>query len=89
MPAPGVAASSTSARVAVTLRESHSASDNHWSGVLFERASGAFHQSRRYALRVVDRIGGGDSFAAGLMFELMARRAGRRARSASRWRPAP
>ena len=59
------------ARVAVTLRESHSASDNHWSGVLFERESGAFHQSPRYALRIVDRIGGGDSFAAGLVFELM------------------
>ncbi len=58
------------ARVAVTLRESHSASDNHWSAVLYERDGGAFHHSPRYALRVVDRIGGGDSFAAGLIFEL-------------------
>jgi 2-dehydro-3-deoxygluconokinase len=57
-------------RVAVTLRESHSASDNHWSAVLFEGATGTFHQSARYALRIVDRIGGGDSFAAGLIFEL-------------------
>jgi 2-dehydro-3-deoxygluconokinase len=57
-------------RVAVTLRESHSASDNHWSAVLFEREGCGFHHSRRYALRIVDRIGGGDSFAAGLIFEL-------------------
>ena len=38
--------------------------------MLLDGADGAFHQSRRYALRVVDRIGGGDSFAAGLIFEL-------------------
>ena len=35
------------------------------------RDSGAFHQSQRYAIRVVDRIGGGDSFAAGLIYGLM------------------
>jgi 2-dehydro-3-deoxygluconokinase len=58
------------ARVAVTLRESVSASDNHWSAVLYDHASGAFHDSQKYALRVVDRIGGGDSFAAGLIHQL-------------------
>jgi 2-dehydro-3-deoxygluconokinase len=56
------------ARVAVTLRESTSASDNGWSAVLFDLASGQFHQSRRYAIRVVDRIGSGDAFAAGLIY---------------------
>lgn len=56
--------------VAVTLRESRSASDNGWSAVLWDGGSGAFHQSQRYDLRVVDRIGGGDGFAAGLIYGL-------------------
>src|SRR5579864_7338198 len=56
--------------VAVTLRESRSASDNGWSAVLWDGRSRAFHQSQRYDLRVVDRIGGGDSFAAGLIYGL-------------------
>lgn len=54
-------------RVAVTLRESTSASDNGWSAVLFDAASNTFLQSQRYNVRLVDRIGGGDSFAAGLI----------------------
>jgi 2-dehydro-3-deoxygluconokinase len=52
------------ARVAVTLRESLSASDNAWSAVLFDGRA-RVHQSQRYVVRLVDRIGGGDSFAAG------------------------
>jgi 2-dehydro-3-deoxygluconokinase len=62
-------------RVAITLRESHSASDNGWSAVLWDQRSGTFTQSQRYDLRVVDRIGGGDSFAAGLIYALIAGRA--------------
>ena len=58
-------------QVAVTLRESVSASDNGWSAVLYEAASGAFHRSQRYDVRIVDRVGGGDSFAAGLIFGLI------------------
>ncbi len=54
-------------RVAVTLRESTSASDNGWSAVLYDAASTSFLQSQRYTVRLVDRIGGGDSFAAGLI----------------------
>jgi 2-dehydro-3-deoxygluconokinase len=54
-------------RVAVTLRESTSASDNGWSAVLYDASSNTFLQSRRYSVRLVDRIGGGDSFAAGLI----------------------
>jgi 2-dehydro-3-deoxygluconokinase len=61
-------------QVAVTLRESLSASDNAWSAVLFDAASRAFHQSQRYTVRLVDRIGGGDSFAAGLIFGLLSGR---------------
>ena len=56
--------------VAVTLRESLSASDNAWSGVLLDATTRHFHQSQRYVVRLVDRIGGGDSFAAGLIFGL-------------------
>ena len=57
--------------VAVTLRESVSASDNGWSGVLWDAASSTFHESQRYDVRLVDRIGGGDSFAAGLIYSLV------------------
>jgi 2-dehydro-3-deoxygluconokinase len=57
--------------VAITLRESVSASDNGWSALLWDGATGALHQSQRYAVRLVDRIGGGDSFAAGLIYSLV------------------
>jgi 2-dehydro-3-deoxygluconokinase len=57
--------------VAITLRESHSASRNGWSAVLWDRAAGRFHQSPHYDITIVDRIGGGDSFAAGLIFGLV------------------
>src|SRR5262249_59357648 len=57
--------------VAVTLRESMSASDNGWSGVLWDADSGTLHQSQRYVVRIVDRIGGGDSFAAGLIYSML------------------
>ncbi|HSC27522.1 MAG TPA: sugar kinase, partial [Vicinamibacterales bacterium] len=50
--------------VAITLRASVSASDNGWSAVLWEATSAALHRSQRYEVRLVDRIGGGDSFAA-------------------------
>jgi 2-dehydro-3-deoxygluconokinase len=61
--------------VAITLRESISASDNGWSAVLRDGASGAMHRSQRYDVRLVDRIGGGDSFAAGLIYGLATGRA--------------
>ena len=57
--------------VAITLRESLSASDNGWSAVLWDGASNTLHQSQRYSVRLVDRIGGGDSFAAGLIYGLV------------------
>lgn len=58
-------------QVAITLRESRSASENGWSGVLFEAAGGVFHRSQKYDITVVDRLGGGDSFAAGLIYGLI------------------
>jgi 2-dehydro-3-deoxygluconokinase len=61
--------------VAITLRESVSASDNGWSAVLWDSASGTMVKGQRYLVRLVDRIGGGDSFAAGLVYSLLAGRA--------------
>lgn len=55
-------------RVAMTLRESLSASDNGWSALLYDAGSKVLHRGPRYVIRLVDRIGGGDSFAAGLIY---------------------
>lgn len=60
--------------VAITLRESRSASDNGWSAVLWDQSSRMFHQSQRLDVHLVDRIGGGDSFAAGLIYGLITER---------------
>jgi len=51
--------------VAITLRKSCSASDNGWSGLLLK--DGEVRFSREYDLHIVDRVGGGDAFAAGLI----------------------
>ncbi|MGH8048345.1 MAG: PfkB family carbohydrate kinase [Chthoniobacterales bacterium] len=52
--------------VATTLRRVISASRNDWSAICWH--DGAFHESRKYeALEIHDRIGGGDSFASGLI----------------------
>ena len=60
--------------VAITLRESISASDNGWSAALWDNGTRAFVRSQRYDVRLVDRVGGGDSFAAGMIFGLMSGR---------------
>jgi 2-dehydro-3-deoxygluconokinase len=65
-------------RVAITLRESFSASDNGWSAVLHDDAECAEPQrSRRYDVRLVDRVGGGDSFASGLIAGLLTKESSR------------
>lgn len=61
-------------QVAITVRESHSASRNGWSAVSYDATTGAFHESQRDDVTLVDRIGGGDSFAAGLIFGLVSGR---------------
>jgi 2-dehydro-3-deoxygluconokinase len=58
-------------QVAITLRESISASDNGWSAVFWDGTNSTMYQSQRYNVRLVDRIGGGDSFAAGLIYGLV------------------
>ena len=55
-------------KVAITLRESRSASDNGWSGMLYDGKKEEFYFSRKYDLHIVDRIGGGDSFGGGLIY---------------------
>ena len=82
--------------VAITFRESLSASDNGWSAVLWDGAAKTLHQSQRYVVRLVDRIGGGDSFAAGLIYgaghrpaargRAALRRRGQRAEADHSWR---
>jgi 2-dehydro-3-deoxygluconokinase len=54
--------------VAITLRESFSASRNGWSCLYF--TGGAAYFSRHYDIQIVDRVGGGDAFAAGLIYGL-------------------
>lgn len=56
--------------IAITLRESHSASHNGWSACLNDRER--FLVSRRYEItHIVDRVGGGDAFAGGLIYGLL------------------
>ena len=56
-------------KVAITLRTSLSASDNNWSGLLYDGEE--FYFSKEYHLHIVDRVGGGDSFGAGLIYALI------------------
>lgn len=56
-------------KIAITLRESKSADHNNWSACLFNRES--FILSPRYEIHnIVDRVGGGDAFAGGLIYGL-------------------
>jgi len=53
-------------QVAVTLRESISANDNNWAAMLC--TGNEFYFSKKYPVHIVDRVGGGDSFGAGLIY---------------------
>jgi len=55
--------------VAITLRESLSANDNNWAGMLYN--GNEFYFSKTYPVHIVDRVGGGDSFGGGLIYALM------------------
>lgn len=54
--------------VAFTLRESHSANNNGWSGVFYNSYKKNFLRSKHYDIYIVDRVGSGDSFAAGIIY---------------------
>ncbi len=58
-------------KVAITLRESHSAFDNGWSAMLYDVASNEYCFSKKYDLHIIDRVGGGDSFGGGLIYALL------------------
>jgi len=56
-------------KVAITLRSSISANDNDWAGMLYDGEEYCF--SKSYHLHIVDRVGGGDSFGAGLIYSIL------------------
>ena len=56
-------------KVAITLRSSISASDNDWAGMLYDGKD--YYFSTPYSLHIVDRVGGGDSFGAGLIYSIL------------------
>ena len=58
-------------RLAITLRESISANDNNWAAMLYDCKAGEYHFSKKYAVHIVDRVGGGDSFGAGLIYAVL------------------
>ena len=60
--------------VAITLRESFSADKNGWSAMLLHQDE--ILNSKRYELQIVDRVGGGDSFAGGLIYGLATKKSG-------------
>ena len=59
--------------VAITLRTSISASENNWAGMLFDGRECYF--SREYNMKIVDRVGGGDSFGAGIIYGCLSEKA--------------
>ncbi len=56
-------------KVAITLRTSISANDNDWAAMLYDGENYCF--SKSYHLHIVDRLNGGDSFGAGLIYSLL------------------
>ncbi len=54
--------------VSITIRRTVSANDNYFSAMLYSGAQMAF--SRRYRIPIVDRMGSGDAFAAGLIYAM-------------------
>jgi 2-dehydro-3-deoxygluconokinase len=57
--------------IATTLRGVHSASRNDWSAIAWSAESGVVRSVERPDMEILDRVGGGDSFASGLIFGLI------------------
>lgn len=57
-------------KVAITLRGSINASENTWAGLLYDAATDSASLSKNYLIKIVDRVGGGDSFGGGLIYAL-------------------
>ncbi|MCQ2505699.1 MAG: sugar kinase [Lachnospiraceae bacterium] len=56
-------------KVAITLRSSISANDNRWAAMLYDGKD--YYFSKEYLIHIVDRVGGGDSFGAGLIYSCL------------------
>lgn len=56
-------------KVAITLRTSINANRNDWQALLYDGKD--FFFSKKYEIWIVDRVGGGDSFTAGLIYSLL------------------
>ncbi len=56
-------------KVAITLRSSISANDNNWAAMLYDGSQ--YYFSKSYPIHIVDRVGGGDSFGAGLIYSCL------------------
>lgn len=54
-----------------TMRQVHSASVNDWGAIAWSPATGVVEATHRPHLEILDRVGGGDSFASGLIFGLL------------------
>ena len=57
--------------VAITLRESYSATINGWRAMLYSAKDGTSYFSTKYDIHIIDRVGGGDSFSAGIIYGLI------------------
>jgi 2-dehydro-3-deoxygluconokinase len=55
--------------VATTLRTAESASVNAWGGIMYQQ--GQFYEAPQKKIEILDRVGGGDSFAAGVIYGLL------------------
>ena len=60
--------------IATTFRKSYSASMNGWSAMLYDANMAESFFSREYEIQLVDRVGGGDSFTAGIIYSLITRK---------------
>lgn len=62
-------------KVAITLRKSYSASRNGWGAMLYDARTNEAVFSTEYDIQIVDRVGGGDSFTAGVIYALITKKA--------------
>jgi 2-dehydro-3-deoxygluconokinase len=58
-------------QIAVTLRTAHTASRNDWGAIACDAAGKFYESATRTGMEIYDRVGGGDSFASGLLYGLL------------------